>query len=316
MSSICTLVASFCIEIPISWPITADTIPIVGEVWSGRWTNTFECDFVKNCISWAWKTLKWDHVDISVGWTADAKGSVPEWVISWASDTILRCLVVVSIQWACFTNVFLWIPSKRSNTDQALLSSWVQVTSLGTNAYISSVIIHQTLYTSYTFLIFFVPILRPIAIYASSAGEHEGRFNRTNTKIFDIVVDLTSWACNTFLKFDVPMLSWWAVITVLSIPDWWLYWAFGADGAVPERIIVRTRDTFLGDKIVVAFESTLFTLKGSEIPVGGHITFLTIFPIIIWVFRRTLTDFFNIMKIRMRQSMLFIFYLESEGQSK
>jgi hypothetical protein len=98
-----------------------------------------------------------------------------------------------------------------------------------------------------------------------------------------------------------------AVVAVSSIPDGTLNRAFGANRAIPERSVVGTADTFLGNKIIEAFWRTALTLEGREIPIRGHTALLAIFSIIVRVFWRALADFIDIVNIGMGKFVLLLF---------
>ena len=93
-------------------------------------------------------------------------------------------------------------------------------------------------------------------------------------------------------------------------------WTFCADGAVPKGIIVRAANTFLRDKIVVSFLWASLTFEGGEVPIARHVTFFALFSVVVGVFRGALADFLDIMDVRMSESVLLWFELESVGQSE
>lgn len=157
------------------------------------------------------------------------------------------------VNWTSFANIFGWIPNHWRSTVQTFLSCWIQVATFRTNTCVQIVIVNKSLRTGNTFFIFLTPILWSFTSYASSICKHKWCFNRAGAYVTNWVVDLASWTSNTFLKQSVPVLSWRAVITILSIPNWSLNWTFRANWAVPKGVVFWAADTFLRDKIVKAF---------------------------------------------------------------
>ena len=144
---------------------------------------------------------------MSVFGATNTVGSVPKRIVNRTTHTTLGAFIIMSICRTCLANIFCWIPSQWGSANQTYFTCWIEVASLGTNAYISCIIENQSFSTCYTCFVFLVPVSWLIACHTTSVCKHKRRFNRTDADILESIVHLASWTCHTFFSRYVPILS-------------------------------------------------------------------------------------------------------------
>lgn len=87
----------------------------------------------------------------------------------------------MSVQWTSLTDIFGWVPDEWRNAVKTFLCRWVQVASFRTYTSVQLIIVNETLRTSNTLLILFIPILWSVTSHATSVCKHKWRFNRADT---------------------------------------------------------------------------------------------------------------------------------------